>query len=315
MSPANASSPDDEAQFRFLAENSVDIICRVGMDLVMTYASPSVFHTLGWTPAEMTGMPPTEYIAAEDLPILHNAVAQGLAESAETGSATVRMRKKDGSVAWMEMNARLIRDTATGEPREFVTVLRNITERRLREEQLSTLAYTDALTGLSNRRAFDAALEREWKRASRDNGCVSLLLLDLDFFKSFNDKYGHKAGDDCLRAVAAAVSTAVRATDVVARYGGEEIALILPGTDAGTSVQFAEKIRSAIIALRIAHEGRPDAGSVVTASIGAATALPPRRGLTSLPEYLLHAADSALYKAKEAGRNRVLTASLSALEN
>lgn len=285
----------------------MDIICRVGMDLMMTYASPSVFHILGWTPGDMVGMSPAEYITEEDFPILRSAVDRGLSESAETGSATVRMRKKDGSTAWMEMNARLVRDPATGEPREFVTVLRNITERKIREEQLSALANTDALTGLPNRRAFDDAMEREWKRALREESRISLLLLDLDRFKAFNDRYGHRAGDECLRAVADAVNGAIRATDVVARYGGEEIAVILPDTDLSGAVQLAERIRAAILTLRLKHDSNPGGGRVVTASIGAASALARRGETENQPECLLLAADTAMYKAKEGGRNRVAT--------
>jgi PleD family two-component response regulator len=105
----------------------------------------------------------------------------------------------------MEMNARLVRDFTTGAPKEFVTVMRDITERKILEERLSALARTDGPTGLSNRRAFDEALEREWKRTLREGSQISLLLLDIDHIKEFNDRYGNQVGDDCLRTVAAAV--------------------------------------------------------------------------------------------------------------
>jgi diguanylate cyclase (GGDEF)-like protein len=197
----------------------------------------------------------------------------------------------------MEMNARVIRDGVAGEPREFVAVMRNITERKLIEERLLALAHTDALTGLRNRRAFDEALEREWKRTLENRSQISLLMLDIDHFKTFNDRYGHPAGDDCLRAVSAAVNSAVRATDVVARYGGEEIAVILPGTGSAAAVELAERIRAAI-----------EGGGAVTASIGIATAALSESGDRRTPEGLVPAADTAMYKAKAGGRNRVATA-------
>jgi len=283
---------DENAQFRFLAENSVDIICRADLDLVMHYASPSTLHMLGWMPEEMTGRRPEDFVLPEDLPVLKAAVDRAFAPDAQTDSATVRMRKKDGSVAWMEMNARVIRDEDTGEPREFVAVMRNITERKLIEEKLIAMAHRDALTGLWNRRAFDEALGRVWNRAVDDGSQISLLLLDIDHFKAFNDRYGHPVGDDCLRSVGAAVNGVMRASDVAARYGGEEIAAILPDTSTDAAVELAEIIRSAI-----------ERGGVVTASIGVATA-----AAHELPEDLVHAADAAMYKAKAAGRNRVATA-------
>ncbi|HVY91846.1 MAG TPA: sensor domain-containing diguanylate cyclase [Bryobacteraceae bacterium] len=294
MSPQRTMARDNEAQFRFLAENSVDIICRADVDLVMHYASPSTVRALGWTPEEMLGRRPEDFVVAEDLPILRAAVDRAFDPNAETDTATVRMRKKDGSLAWMEMNARVIRDEVSGEPCEFVAVMRNITERKMIEERLFALAHTDSLTGLWNRRAFDEALEREWARAVRNGSGISLLMLDIDHFKEFNDRHGHLVGDDCLRSVGGAVNSAVRATDVVARYGGEEIAVILPETSLEDAVGLAERIRCSI-----------EAGGIVTASIGVATA---DAGSAGMPETLVRAADRAMYRAKTGGRNRVATA-------
>jgi diguanylate cyclase (GGDEF)-like protein len=174
------------------------------------------------------------------------------------------------------------------------------------EAQLSALALTDGLTGLWNRRAFDETLKREWERTLREGAQLSLLLLDIDHFKEFNDQYGHQVGDDCLRTVAAAVKGALRASDIAARYGGEEIAVILPATDVADAVKVAEKMRSAIEALRLTHD--PKGGSHITASIGAATAVARQGGTMSVPQSLLLAADTAMYKAKNGGRNRVATA-------
>jgi diguanylate cyclase (GGDEF)-like protein len=177
------------------------------------------------------------------------------------------------------------------------------------EDKLFALALTDGLTGLLNRRAFDEALALEWKRTVRYGSQISLLLLDLDHFKLFNDQYGHLAGDDCLRAVAAAVRDAVRTTDRVARYGGEEITVILPATSSAGASAAAEKVRSAVEALQIIHEGNPKCGGRVTVSIGVATAFVRQSEVASaMPESLIHAADNAMYKAKREGRNRVVTA-------
>ncbi|MCU1262105.1 MAG: diguanylate cyclase with sensor [Bryobacterales bacterium] len=302
-------SGENEINFQFLAENSADIICRAGLDRMLHYVSPSSLHILGWKPEEMAGRPLDDFILAEDIPVLAAAIASNDEDT------TIRMLKKDGATAWMENHARLVRDSATGEPQEFVVVMRDITKRKLLEERLSALALTDGLTGLSNRRAFDDALEREWKHTLQEGSQISLLLLDIDHFKEFNDRYGHQVGDDCLRTVAAAVRGTVRATDIVARYGGDEITIILPTADTSGAVEAAEKGRSAIEALRITHEGNPEGGGWVTASVGAATALAREGGTMRMPESLLLAADNALYKAKHGGRNCVATALLVASKN
>ena len=136
------------------------------------------------------------------------------------------------------------------------------------------------------------------------------MLLDIDYFKQFNDQYGHLAGDGCLRTIAEAIKAAVRATDTTARFGGDELAVILPSTDGDGALIAAGKVRTAVQKLDIAFENRPDGISTVTVSIGAATEVPHLLGLTPAPEVLLQAADSALYKAKREGRNRIATMQL-----
>jgi diguanylate cyclase (GGDEF)-like protein/PAS domain S-box-containing protein len=305
----------DRPDFQFLTENSADMICRVGMDRVMHYASPASLSLLGWRPEELVGKGPEAIILQEDIPVLVEARGRTLSSGVEdvTGKVEVRARKKDGSIIWLESNARLIRDPATGEPVEIVLVMRDINERKLLEEKLLVLSMTDGLTGLANRRAFDEVLEKEWRRTLREGSQISLLMLDLDHFKEFNDRYGHQFGDDCLRAVASvARDVACRAIDAVARYGGEEIAVILPCTDAAGAELVAEALRLAIVALSIPHAGNPEGGGVVTASIGVATALARHGGTMRMPESLLLAADHALYQAKREGRNRVGTTMLMA---
>ncbi len=305
---------EDKIDFQFLTENSVDIICSVGLDHVIYYVSPSSFQVLGWMPEEMVGKVFDDLVFPEDSRALAVASDLSLSPGIDNIPSTLRLRRADGSFVWVGTNARAVRESATGEIQEFVLVMRDISERKRLEEKLAALALTDGLTGIANRRAFDEALDREWRRTLREGSQISLLLLDIDHFKEFNDQYGHQVGDDCLRAVAAAVSEAVRASDLVARYGGEEIAIILPNTETAGAVEVAEKVRVAVEALRLSHEGDPDGGGWVTASVGAATALARHGGTMRMPESLLLAADNALYKAKHGGRNRVATALLVALK-
>jgi diguanylate cyclase (GGDEF)-like protein len=171
---------------------------------------------------------------------------------------------------------------------------------------LHALAHTDQLTQLANRRRFDELLAQELRRGERGATPVSLLLMDLDFFKQFNDKYGHVAGDECLRSAASVLaSEIVRSGDLAARYGGEEFAVIMPNTGADGAIAVAERIRVALAALRIPHQH--SATGVVTASFGVATAAPGRAGAYD-PIDLIEQADRQLYVAKNNGRNRVAAA-------
>ena len=176
---------------------------------------------------------------------------------------------------------------------------------RLYEEtrRRASLALIDGLTGIANRRQFDAVIEREWRRACRTRGALSLVLLDVDCFKPFNDAYGHPRGDECLRQVAAALAeVAHRADDVVARYGGEEFALLLPQVEVRGAMRLAEKARQVVESLAIPHAASTVA-AVVTASAGTATRYPWAGGTI---EDLVAEADRGLYLAKRQGRNRVV---------
>lgn len=169
-------------------------------------------------------------------------------------------------------------------------------------ERLAQLAREDGLTGLLNRRAFDAALDEECRRSIRGKTPLSLMLLDIDDFKAYNDRYGHQAGDACLRAVADAVRSAHRrAGEVVARYGGEELAVILPGAGPDRVMEMAEHVRAAVESLAAPH-GASTASPVVTVSVGVSSSTADA-GLTAAS--LVSAADRALYQAKQDGRNRV----------
>jgi diguanylate cyclase (GGDEF)-like protein/PAS domain S-box-containing protein len=290
-----------------LVENSADLICRFGLDRRATYVSPSCQPLLGWTADEMMNFTPADYIHPDDLKVLAATREGAFQLEGRSPRPNIRLQRKDGSWIWMEANPSIVSDPDTGQTLEFVVILRDITERKLLEEKLAALALTDGLTGLANRRAFDDALNMEWKRTLREGSQVSLLFLDIDRFKQFNDSYGHQFGDDCLRTVSVAVSSAVRREiDIVARYGGEEIAVILPCTDAAGAFIVAETVRKAILDLRIPHIKNAEGAFFVTASIGVATALARDGGTMKMPESLLLSADQALYRAKHEGRNRIV---------
>ena len=167
---------------------------------------------------------------------------------------------------------------------------------------LERLASTDPLTGLTNRRRFQVALGREWRRSVRSSSPISIVVLDIDRFKAYNDTYGHQQGDHCLRGVAEALRDVVRrAGDLVSRYGGEEFAALLPDVDRRHALAMAERFRSAVERLELEHEAS-DITSHVTISAGVATLVPSNE---SSPDALVHLADEALYRAKSSGRNQV----------
>jgi len=167
--------------------------------------------------------------------------------------------------------------------------------------ELQRLTHSDGLTGLSNRRYLDQYLAAEWRRATRDKSGVGFLMIDVDNFKAYNDTYGHVAGDEVLRRVAHTIESCLgRSPDLAARFGGEEFAVVLPGTSAGGLRLLAEKIRIAIEDLGIAHSG--STSGIVTISIGAATLVP---SVSDPVTTLIEAADAGLYRAKRDGKNQV----------
>lgn len=179
--------------------------------------------------------------------------------------------------------------------------VRTHVELKRKTDKLARTALLDGLTGIANRRRFDEAIEREWRRAIRSGQSLALIMIDVDFFKRFNDRYGHMAGDDCLVAVAQALDrTLGRASDLVARLGGEEFVALLPGCDVPNALQAAGRLQASVAELKIPHENS-DCGSYVSLSMGVASTLPTP---DTDPHSLLEAADRALYAAKAAGRNQ-----------
>ncbi|WP_432377902.1 sensor domain-containing diguanylate cyclase [Duganella sp. P38] len=181
-----------------------------------------------------------------------------------------------------------------------VETLRDVTDEKRAQVALEQLATRDGLTGLANRRCFDDTLGAEWQRALRNQQPLSLLMVDVDNFKQYNDAYGHLGGDECLQRIAGAVSSEMRANDLVARYGGEEFAVILPNQSLKGAAIVAERIRCRVEQLRLPNIGSKE--HLVTVSIGAATALASPETDAS---QLVATADSALYRAKHMGRNRI----------
>ena len=187
--------------------------------------------------------------------------------------------------------------------------VKNHLELKQHRDLLRNLSSMDGLTGIANRRRFDETLEKEWHRAARASVPISIVMIDVDSFKAYNDHYGHVAGDECLRVVAQVLQTCfARSSDLVARYGGEEFAAILPGTDEPGAAIAAQKAVDEMRYREIEHV-RSAAADVLTVSAGVASTIPTPG---SSREFLIQAADRMLYQAKTEGRNRVESVSIQA---
>jgi diguanylate cyclase (GGDEF)-like protein/PAS domain S-box-containing protein len=304
---------ESEARLGLLAEHSGVVVALSDLDGVRSYVSPASERVLGWRPEHLVGRNAIEFIHPDDQQALRDATAMLLGASGQS-AATYRFRRPDGSWLWVDGQARLRARSDGKRAKDYVVVLRDATDRKAVEikllealDRMEQMAATDGLTGLANRRHFDLSIEREWRHCARERLPLSLLLLDADRFKLFNDLYGHLAGDDCLRAIASQVAALVqRPDDLAARFGGEEFLLLLPNTSAAGALSLAARLCKRVQDMEIAHAGNAGFG-VVTISIGVATTLPgdSRCAIDSVTA-LLGAADGALYRAKSGGRNQVV---------
>jgi diguanylate cyclase (GGDEF)-like protein/PAS domain S-box-containing protein len=309
VSQGAGQAPRDElSHYRLLAENSIDVVFRFGADGRARYISPSAERLFGAPPDQLRRMgrdaEVNPFLHPDDRPAVVEAIRRHFRGEVDEHRMEFRVLRVDGEPVWVETNCRTIYDPRDGRPSDIVLTMRDISEKKSFEARLAELANADALTGLANRRAFDQTLEREWKRALRSGSELSLLVMDVDHFKRFNDSYGHQAGDECLCSVAAAIrGQARRAGDLAARFGGDEFAVILPETDRDRAVDMAWNICRKVEELALSRPG-PGPGVRATVSIGAAST----SGLTGrleMPRGLFEAADLALYRAKARGRNRV----------
>jgi len=276
---------------------------RIGFDERIIYVSPSCVRLLGWVADQLRGTFALAGVNDEDLPHVRETVRALKEGEVEETRLVYRTRHREGNEIWLETALRATRDPETGKVNGVVAISRDMTAHKDLEQKLATLAIRDGLTGLANRRHFDDMLQQEWRRAERDGTPVSLVMMDVDNFKKFNDQYGHQAGDSCLKAVARVIEVeARRAPDLAARYGGEEFVLLLPNTDEVGCALVAERIRQSLENLNLAHALNPPTKRV-TLSIGGATGWPNAETQGNHPS-LIAAADRALYAAKHAGRDR-----------
>ncbi len=288
-------------------ENSRDIIMLEDIAGNRSYVSAAAQNMVGLKPKELLRTKNLDLVHPDDL-----AKAQEVIHLMRSGveSATIecRVRKQDGNYMWVEASLKLVHDPVMHAPIGILYIVRDIQDRKQAEQDLQSaylaleaLAATDSLTQLANRRHFDHVLSTEWRRCQRAKQPLSTLLIDVDFFKAYNDTYGHLKGDNCLKEIAGMTrEVATRCSDLVARFGGEEFAVILPNTSYAGAMQVAEEIRSAMEQLRLPHHGSPL--GQVTISIGCATTVPVTGQRAT---HLLHQADEALYEAKRCGRNQV----------
>jgi diguanylate cyclase (GGDEF)-like protein/PAS domain S-box-containing protein len=303
------SEATDQAVYKTLLESTRAIPWKIDWKtMTFAYIGPQIETLLGWSQAS--------WVSAEDWatrmhPDDREKVVEFCISQSQNGvdhEADYRALTAAGDYVWIRDVVHVVRDD-NGEVDSLIGFMFDISERKKTEEQLLTLqkqleeySYKDGLTGVANRRMFDSVLATEWANAQRTQQPLSLILLDIDHFKQFNDHYGHVQGDDCLKSVGQALSRAAsRPRDFVGRFGGEEFVLVLPETDEAAARHIAERCRQQVRQQRIPHE-RSSVSSMLTISLGVGTIVP---GAHDRPLDFLNSVDQLLYQAKQRGRDRL----------
>ena len=302
---AQREAAENEAIYRLLLDHSAEMIILSPFDESRRYVSSAVTRITGFTPAEYLALKPLDTFHPED-----RHIAVGILEGLQHGklhhNVRYRIQQKDGNHRWVEAAITGYTDPDTRQTGGYIATVRDIQEEIAREELLTSqnrvlteVAARDDLTGIANRRAFNRAIASEGSRQTRSVRDLSLLMIDVDYFKPYNDLYGHQAGDACLQTIAATIRQALRRdADLAARYGGDEFVVLMPATDLAGAELVADKILEATRALRIPHA--QNSHRMVTVSIGVACC---SDGPDFDPGRLIEQADQALYAAKHRGRN------------
>lgn len=310
MTDSAKSGEIDSAVYKTLLESTKAIPWKIDWRTMrFAYIGPQIEGLLGWSPASWVTV---EDWAARIHPEDRERVVNFCVAQSKAGTdheADYRALTPDGDHVWIRDVVHVVRNDA-GEVDALVGFMFDISERKKTEEQLvilqkelEALSFKDGLTGVANRRMFDSILEVEWAHARRNNQPLSLIMIDIDYFKQYNDCYGHIEGDACLKRVAQTLnSAATRARDLFARFGGEEFALVLPETDEGSAAKIAERCRSLIFKEQIPHAHSP-VSQILTASLGVGTIIPSHQ---DDPLAFIEAVDRLLYQAKQHGRNRIV---------
>lgn len=314
MSETRNEFDHDSAVYRTLLESTRAIPWKIDWaTMKFAYIGPQIEPLLGWSQDSwLTAEDWAMRIHPEDREhVVNFCISQS--KAGVDHEADYRALTKDNGYVWIRDVVHVARNE-DGEVDSLIGFMFDISERKKAEEklislqkELEALSFKDGLTGVSNRRRFDAALDIEWANARRSTEPLSLIMLDVDFFKQYNDRYGHAQGDECLKSVAQALAMAVtRPRDIVARFGGEEFALILPETDADAASKVAERCLRLIENQRIPHAASA-ISKFVTVSMGVAT-IEAAAGMEA--RHFVAAVDKLLYQAKRNGRNRIESASL-----
>jgi diguanylate cyclase (GGDEF)-like protein/PAS domain S-box-containing protein len=312
MKDESKSVEPDNDVYKTLLESTRAIPWKIDWNTMQfAYIGPQIEDLLGWAPSSWVSVNDwAERMHPDDQKwVVDFCVSQS--KSGTDHEADYRALTKDGNYVWIRDVVHVARDE-NGEVEALIGFMFDISERKETEQklldlqkELEELSFKDGLTGVSNRRMLDSVLEQEWVRARREQLPLSLLLIDIDFFKQFNDFYGHMQGDDCLIKVAQVLSeAATRSRDFFARFGGEEFVMVLPETAAEAAQKIAQRCQQFIFKQQIPH-AESAVSQILTISIGSGTLIPSHKD--ELRDFI-DRIDRALYQAKQAGRNRIQAA-------